>query len=62
MERTTKMRSRLAKFTESDAKRLFKAAVKAGVDVHLEFRPDGIIIATTHKPATSELLNPSLKI
>jgi len=45
------MRSRLAKFTQSDAKRLFKAAVKAGVDVRLEFRPDGTIIATAHKPA-----------
>ncbi len=41
------MRSRLARFTESDAKRLFKAAVKAGVDVRLEFRPDGTIIATS---------------
>jgi hypothetical protein len=51
MERTT-MDSRLAKFTQSDAKRLFKAAVKAVVDVRLEFRPDGMIIATAHKPAT----------
>jgi hypothetical protein len=52
MERTTKMRSRLAKFTQSDAKRLFKAAVKAGVEVRLEFRPDGTIIASTISEAT----------
>lgn len=51
MERTTKMRTRLAKLTQSDAKRLFKAAVEAGVDLRLEFRPDGAIIATAHKPA-----------
>ena len=45
------MRSRLANFAQSDAKRLFKAAVRAGVDVTVEFRPDGTIIATAHKPA-----------
>jgi hypothetical protein len=33
------------------AARLFKAAVKAGVNVRLEFRPDGTIIATAYKPA-----------
>jgi hypothetical protein len=33
------------------AARLFKAAVKAGVDVRLEFRPDGTIIAIAHKSA-----------
>jgi hypothetical protein len=49
MERT--MRNRLGKFTQSDARRLFKAAVKAGVDVRLEYRPDGTIIAVVHKPA-----------
>ena len=47
MERTTKMRSRLTKFTQADAKRLFKAAVKAGVNVRVEFWPDGTIIAST---------------
>jgi hypothetical protein len=46
---------RLAKFTQSDAKRLFKAAANAGVNVRLEFRPDGTIIAVTGSAAT-ELL------
>jgi len=40
-----------AKFTESDAGRIFKAARKAGVDVKVEFRPDGTIVATTGKTA-----------
>jgi hypothetical protein len=44
------MSARLAKFTQSDAKRLFKAAAMAGVSVSVEFRPDGTIIATAHKP------------
>jgi hypothetical protein len=50
-----RMRSRPANFTQSHAKRLFKAAAAAaaaaGVDVRVEFRPDGTIIATAHKPA-----------
>jgi hypothetical protein len=45
------MPTRSAKFTQSDAKRLFKAGVKAGVDVTVEFRPDGTIIAAARKPA-----------
>jgi hypothetical protein len=36
-----------AKFTQSDAERLFKAAAKAGVSVRVEFRSDRTIIATT---------------
>ena len=40
-----------AKFTQSDAQRLFKAAAKAGVSVHVEFRPDRTIVVTTDKPA-----------
>jgi hypothetical protein len=45
------MPTRLTKFTQSDAKRLFKAAVKAGVNVRLEFHPDGTIVAITDKSA-----------
>lgn len=45
------MAPRLRRFTQSDASRLFKAAVKAGVDVSLEFRLDGTIIATIGKPS-----------
>jgi hypothetical protein len=41
MERTTKMRSRHTKFTQA----LVKAAAEARVNVHLEYRPDGTIIA-----------------
>jgi hypothetical protein len=44
------MSGRLAKFKQSDANRLFKAAMKAGVNVRVEFRPDGTIVATTEKP------------
>jgi hypothetical protein len=55
LESEERMRSRLANFTQSHAKRLFKAAAAAaaaaGVDVRVEFRPDGTIIATAHKPA-----------
>jgi hypothetical protein len=40
-----------AKFTQSDAERLFKAAAKAGVSVRVEFRSDRTIIATTDKPS-----------
>jgi hypothetical protein len=40
-----------AKFTESDATRIFKAARKAGVDVQVVFRRDGDIVATTGKAA-----------
>ena len=43
----------VAKFTQSDAGRIFKAARKAGVDVKVEFRPDGTIIATTGKAMAS---------
>jgi hypothetical protein len=46
-----RMRSRAGNITESHAKRLFKAAAAAGVDVTVEFRPDGTIVATTRKPA-----------
>jgi hypothetical protein len=55
------MSTRPNKFSQSQANRLVKASAKAGVDVHLEFRPDGIIIAPTHKPATSNLLNPFIE-
>jgi hypothetical protein len=40
-----------AKFTQSDAERLFKAAANAGVSVRVEFRSDRTIIVTTDKPA-----------
>ena len=40
-----------AKFTQTDAQRLFKAAAKAGVTVRVEFRPDRTIIVTTDKVA-----------
>jgi hypothetical protein len=45
------MPARSANFTQAQAKRLFKAAVRAGVELTVEFRPDGTIIATAHKPA-----------
>jgi hypothetical protein len=41
------MSNRPLKFTQSDANRLFKAAANAGVNVRLEFRPDGTIVAMT---------------
>jgi hypothetical protein len=40
-----------AKFTQSDAERLFKAAANAGVSVRVEFRSDRTIIVTTDKLA-----------
>lgn len=40
-----------AKFTQSDAERLFKAAAKAGVNVRVEFRSDRTIVVTTEKLA-----------
>jgi hypothetical protein len=39
-----------AKFTQSDAERLFRAAANAGVSVRVEFRSDRTIIVTTDKP------------
>jgi hypothetical protein len=47
-----------AKFTQSDAERLFKAAANAGVSVRVEFRSDRTIIVTTDKPA--DLTNDSV--
>lgn len=47
------MPARFSKFTQTDAKRLFKAAARAGVKVRVEFRPDGTIIATTESEATT---------
>jgi phosphopantetheine adenylyltransferase len=41
------MPRRTAKLLQSDAKRLFKAASEAGVNVRVEFRSDGTIVATT---------------
>jgi hypothetical protein len=41
------MSSRRPKFTQSDARRLFQAAATAGVNLRVEFRPDGTIIAST---------------
>jgi len=41
------MSSRPAKFTQSEVERLFKAAAKAGVNVRVEFRHEGTIIAIT---------------
>ena len=38
-----------AKFTQSDAERLFKAAAKAGINVRVEFRSDHSIVVTTDK-------------
>jgi hypothetical protein len=49
-----RMRSRAGNFTQSHAKRLFKAAAAAGVDVTVEFRPDGTIVATAHKPVEAD--------
>jgi hypothetical protein len=46
-ESFSSMTSRPAKFTQSHANRLFKAAAKAGVNLRVEFHPDGTIIATT---------------
>ena len=40
-----------AKFTQSDAERLFKAAAKAGINVRVEFRSDHSIVVTTDKSA-----------
>ena len=40
-----------AKFTQSDAERLFKAAAKAGINVRVEFRSDRSIVVTTDKSA-----------
>ena len=37
-----RMRGRTTNFSKSHAKRLFEAAVAAGVDVRVEFRPDGL--------------------
>jgi hypothetical protein len=48
----TNMSNRPAKFTQSDAKRLFKAAANAGVNVRVEFHPDGTIIASTGNRVT----------
>jgi hypothetical protein len=42
-----------SRFTEADIHRIFHAAVKAGVTVKLEIRPDGTILATTGKPGES---------
>jgi hypothetical protein len=36
--------NRPAKFTQTEMKRLFAAAAKAGVDLRLEIRPDGTLI------------------
>lgn len=38
-----------AKFTQSDINRIFKAAKKTGVNVQVEFRPDGTMVATTSR-------------
>jgi hypothetical protein len=40
-----------AKFTQSDAERLFKAAAKAGIKVRVEFRSDRTIIVSTDNVA-----------
>ena len=56
------MSRRVAKFTQSDAARIFKAARKAGVDVTVEFRPDGIIVATTGKAATVSAADEKLSV
>jgi hypothetical protein len=53
------MPTRFAKFTQSDAKRLFKAAASAGVKVRVEFRPDGTIIAIADRPPSSDGEPPS---
>ena len=42
-----------AKFTQSDACRIFKAARNAGVEVEVVFRRNGDIVATTGKLATA---------
>jgi hypothetical protein len=41
------MAKRSANPTQSIAKRLFEAAAKVGVNVRVEFHPDGMIVATT---------------
>jgi hypothetical protein len=47
------MPARFARFTQTDAKRLFKAAANVGINVRLEFRPDGTIVAITSGMAPS---------
>ena len=42
------MSGRVAKFTQADYHRIFKAAEKAGLNVRIE-RPNGTIITTTGK-------------
>jgi hypothetical protein len=46
------MSRKSAKFTQTDANRLFRAAVKVGIEVRVEFRPDGTIIASTGNSTT----------
>jgi hypothetical protein len=48
---------RRAKFTEADAKRLFRAAAKAGLNVRVEFRLDGTIVAFTDNTTTAATIN-----
>jgi hypothetical protein len=38
--------SRPAKFTQAEVRRLFAAAAEVGINVRLEIRPDGTLIAT----------------
>lgn len=47
------MANRSTKFTQSDVKRLFKAAMSAGVRVRVEFHPDGTIVASTGEASAS---------
>jgi hypothetical protein len=56
------MPSRLAKFTQSEAKRLFKAAAMAGVNVRVEFRADGTIIATAGAAAPTADVDTDLDV
>jgi hypothetical protein len=51
------MSNRPARFTQSDAKRLFNAAANAGVNVRVEFHPDGTIIASIGNRVTELVPN-----
>jgi hypothetical protein len=43
-----------AKFTQSDVARILRGAEAVGVEVRMEFRPDGTIIVTKGRAAEGE--------
>jgi hypothetical protein len=46
------MSRRPAKFTQTQVSRLFAAAAKVGVNLRLEIRPDGTLIANSESKTT----------